>query len=87
MSLCSLHKFPETSVWQFEALVLTFRCVRSHRPPFLSSFRPIQDGDEIVEHMNILSVSQALDHVCFSPFYDTRIAVDAHVIAERETMA
>ena len=87
MSLYSLHKFLETSVWQFEALVLMFKCVRSHKSPFLSSFRHIQDGDEIVEHMNILSVSQALDHVCFSPFYDTRIAADAYIIAERETMA
>ena len=65
MSLRSLHKFPETSVWRFEVLVLTFRCVRSRRSLFLSSFRHTQDGNEIVEHMNILSLSLALDHVCF----------------------
>ena len=35
-----------------------------------------QDGVEAVEHMNILPASRALDHVCFSPLYDTHAGTD-----------
>lgn len=55
-------------------------------PLFFSTCR-IQDGDEAAEHMNLLSVSQALDHVCFSLIYVTRMIIDVYIAAGHKSMA